>query len=110
MALIKKRSQSQHSLNVQCSFVNLQLFLSTLRTAINTEGDVAGVGADEGCMRDSITSLAATFNELQEVLDRPMMQYAVLNTFLVKAIGRQPLSSRISQVKKVLVEVCSWRG
>lgn len=85
--------------------MNMQLFLSTLRTAINTDENVAGGGTDDGTMRHAIDALVATFIELQEVLDMPMMQYTALTSFLVRSLGRQPLETRITQSKKVLGEV-----
>lgn len=94
---------------MQCSFINMQIFLSALRKCINTEGEVAG-GNDEDGMRNAIDALVATFSELQEVLDRPMMQYAVMKSFLVNALGRSTLTSRMDQSKKVLVEVCCLYG
>jgi hypothetical protein len=87
--------------------MNLQIFLSTLRTAMNTEGNVAGAGSGSGAMRQSIDTMHAAFGDLQEVLDRPVLQYAVLNSFLVKALGRQPLASRLVQSRKVILEVCT---
>lgn len=86
----------------------MQIFISTLRQAINSEGDdVPGAGADQGAMKQAIDSLAATFSELQEVLDMPMMQYASLNTFLVRMLGRKPLAARLTQSRNSLVDVCS---
>jgi hypothetical protein len=57
-------------------------------------------------MKESIHALHTSFTELKEVLDKPMMQYTVLNSFLVKALGRQTLASRLTQGKKALGEVC----
>lgn len=87
---------------VQCSYVDVQIFLSTLRTAINTEGDIGG---QDSRMAQSVDGLFATFNELHEVLNRPVLQYAVLNSFLVCALGRKALSTRLAQTVKVMTEV-----
>jgi hypothetical protein len=59
-------------------------------------------------MKESIDTLCAAFTELKEVLDKPVMQYAVLNSFLFKAFGRQALSSRLAQGNKALAEVRSF--
>lgn len=90
--------------NVQYSFVDMQIFLSTLRTAINSEGDVGTSGPDSR-MAQAVEGLFATFGELLEVLNRPMMQYATINSFLVRMMGRKALSTRVSQTTKVVAEV-----
>ena len=56
----------------------------------------------------AINGLLSSFNELQEVLERPMMQYSVLNSFLVNIVCRKALASRISQTGKSIVEVCFY--
>lgn len=82
----------------------MQLFISTLRTAISTDQEVAG-STDEGVMRQAIDAQWSTFTELQEVLERPMLEYAALTSFLVRSLGRNPLQARITQCNKVLREV-----
>jgi hypothetical protein len=81
----------------------MRIFLSSLHTAINATEDES----DGGYMREAIDALHATFGELKEVLDKPVLQYEAMNSYLVKAFGRPALASRLVQSKKALAEVCS---
>lgn len=56
-------------------------------------------------MPQAVDSLVVCFSELQEVLENPLMQYAVLNSFFVRVLGRKALASRLTQTIKVISEV-----
>jgi hypothetical protein len=90
---------------VQHSFINMQIFLSSLRATLSNDVEVSVTGALESRLRQSVDALISTFSELQEVLARPMMQYAVLQAFLVRALGRKSLATRISSSEAALIDV-----